>query len=67
VVADQPYRQRYASLRELFAGREVKVSQQVFTFRYESSEHWIEVFKTYIAVIGLARRLVSVASQLSMS
>jgi hypothetical protein len=25
----------------------MKVSQQVFTFRYESSEHWIEVFKTY--------------------
>jgi hypothetical protein len=36
-----------ARLRELFAGHEVKVSQQVFTFRYESSEHWIEVFKTY--------------------
>ncbi len=36
-----------ARLREMFAGHDVKVSQQTFTFRYESPEHWLEVFKTY--------------------
>jgi hypothetical protein len=35
-----------AHLLELLAGHEVRVSQQIFTFHYESSEHWTEVFKT---------------------
>ena len=36
-----------ARLRELFGGHRVKVSHQVFAFRYESADHWLQVFKTY--------------------
>lgn len=52
-----------ARLRELFAGHEVKVSQQVFTFRYESSEHWIEVFKTYYGPTNRAFALLDPLKQ----
>jgi len=34
-------------LRELFAGQEIDISPQTFTFRYESPEHWLDVFRTY--------------------
>ena len=36
-----------ARLHELFAGHEIDFSQQTFTFRYESPEHWLDVFRTY--------------------
>jgi ubiquinone/menaquinone biosynthesis C-methylase UbiE len=36
-----------ARLAELFAGHQVKATRQIFNFRYRSSEHWLEVFKTY--------------------
>jgi ubiquinone/menaquinone biosynthesis C-methylase UbiE len=36
-----------ARLEELFAGHNVKATQQIFNFRYKSAEHWLEVFKTY--------------------
>jgi ubiquinone/menaquinone biosynthesis C-methylase UbiE len=36
-----------ARLRELFAGHEVNATQQTFTFRYLSPEHWLGVFRTY--------------------
>lgn len=34
-------------LRELFPGHEINISDQIFTFRYESPEHWLHVFRTY--------------------
>ncbi len=36
-----------ARLAELFAGHQVKATRQIFNFRYRSTEHWLEVFKTY--------------------
>jgi hypothetical protein len=36
-----------ARLAELFAGHDVLATQQIFVFRYRSSGHWLEVFKTY--------------------
>lgn len=36
-----------ARLQELFAGHDVGVTPQTFTFRYRSPDHWLEVFKTY--------------------
>jgi SAM-dependent methyltransferase len=36
-----------ARLRELFPGHEINISDQTFTFRYESPEHWLHVFRTY--------------------
>ncbi|WGR91447.1 class I SAM-dependent methyltransferase [Bradyrhizobium sp. ISRA443] len=35
-----------ARLGELFQGHEIDSSVQIFTFRYESPEHWLEVFRT---------------------
>jgi SAM-dependent methyltransferase len=34
-------------LGELFRGHEINTSEQAFTFRYESPEHWLQVFRTY--------------------
>jgi ubiquinone/menaquinone biosynthesis C-methylase UbiE len=35
-----------ARLRELFSQSRVKTSKRTFNFRYKSSAHWLEVFKT---------------------
>ena len=34
-------------LKELFPGRTVTTAKRIFNFRYESPEHWLEVFRTY--------------------
>jgi ubiquinone/menaquinone biosynthesis C-methylase UbiE len=34
-------------LGELFQEHEINTSEQAFTFRYESPEHWLQVFRTY--------------------
>lgn len=34
-------------LGELFHGQEITTSVQTFTFRYESAEHWLDVFRNY--------------------
>jgi ubiquinone/menaquinone biosynthesis C-methylase UbiE len=36
-----------ARLRDLFPGHEINLTQQTFTFRYVSPQHWLEVFRTY--------------------
>ena len=36
-----------ARLRELFREHEIKSSVQTFTFRYESPEHWLDIFRSY--------------------
>jgi SAM-dependent methyltransferase len=36
-----------ARLGELFRGHQVKTSKQIFSFRYRSPRHWLEIFKTY--------------------
>lgn len=35
-----------ARLRELFAGCEINATPQTFMFRYQSAEHWLDVFRT---------------------
>lgn len=32
-------------LRELFPGQEISASEQTFIFRYESPDHWLQVFR----------------------
>jgi ubiquinone/menaquinone biosynthesis C-methylase UbiE len=34
-------------LGELFRGHQVKTLKQIFSFRYRSPRHWLEIFKTY--------------------
>ena len=36
-----------ARLGELFPGHDINVSEQTFTFRYRSPEHWVDVFRSY--------------------
>jgi ubiquinone/menaquinone biosynthesis C-methylase UbiE len=36
-----------ARLEELFSGNAVSVTPQIFTFRYKSPEHWLDMFRTY--------------------
>jgi ubiquinone/menaquinone biosynthesis C-methylase UbiE len=36
-----------ARLGELFQGHQINISEQTFTFRYESAEHWLDVFRSY--------------------
>lgn len=34
-------------LRELFPREHIQVTKRVFNFRYESAQHWLQVFKTF--------------------
>jgi ubiquinone/menaquinone biosynthesis C-methylase UbiE len=34
-------------LEELFQGHKIDISEQTFTFRYQSPEHWLHIFRTY--------------------
>jgi ubiquinone/menaquinone biosynthesis C-methylase UbiE len=36
-----------ARLKELFQRHEIQISEQTFTFRYKSPEHWLDVFRSY--------------------
>ena len=36
-----------ARLEQLFPGHQLKATRQIFHFRYNSPEHWLDVFKTY--------------------
>ena len=36
-----------ARLQELFPGHEIHSSVQTFMFRYNSPEHWLDVFRRY--------------------
>jgi ubiquinone/menaquinone biosynthesis C-methylase UbiE len=34
-------------LNELFPNQDIKAIKQIFNFRYKSTDHWLEIFKTY--------------------
>ena len=36
-----------ARLEELFPGHEINITEETFTFRYKSPEHWLDVFRKY--------------------
>ncbi|MDE2329279.1 MAG: class I SAM-dependent methyltransferase [Bradyrhizobium sp.] len=36
-----------ARLGELFPGHQINASEQTFTFRYQSPEHWLHVFRSF--------------------
>jgi ubiquinone/menaquinone biosynthesis C-methylase UbiE len=41
-------------LKELFAGHRITVKKQVFTFRYRSAQHWLDIFRTYYGPVNRA-------------
>ena len=55
-----------ARLAELFPGQKVKATKQVFTFRYKSPEHWLEMFKTYYGPTNRAFAALDAAKQAAL-
>jgi ubiquinone/menaquinone biosynthesis C-methylase UbiE len=41
-------------LQELFVGHEIQISEQTFTFRYESPEHWLQTFRSFYGPLNRA-------------
>jgi ubiquinone/menaquinone biosynthesis C-methylase UbiE len=52
-----------ARLGELFPGHTVKATKQIFTFRYKSAEHWLEIFKTFYGPANRAFAALEPAKQ----
>jgi SAM-dependent methyltransferase len=50
-------------LGELFRGHRVKTSKQIFSFRYRSPRHWLEIFKTYYGPTNRAFAALDSAGQ----
>jgi ubiquinone/menaquinone biosynthesis C-methylase UbiE len=53
-------------LGELFPGHQLKTSKQVFSFRYKSSGHWLEIFKTYYGPTNRAFAALDSARQAAL-
>jgi ubiquinone/menaquinone biosynthesis C-methylase UbiE len=52
-----------ARLGELFRGHQVKTSKRIFSFRYRSPRHWLEIFKTYYGPTNRAFAALDAAGQ----
>jgi SAM-dependent methyltransferase len=55
-----------ARLAELFPGHRVQASVQVFTFRYRSPAHWLEVFRTWYGPTNRAFAALDPAGQAAL-
>jgi ubiquinone/menaquinone biosynthesis C-methylase UbiE len=53
-------------LAELFPDADVTASRQVFNFRYESAEHWLDVFKSYYGPMNRAYATLDAARQAAL-
>ncbi len=53
-------------LRELFPAHRLKVSKQLFHFRYKSPNHWLETFKTYYGPANRAFAALDVSKQAAL-
>ena len=53
-------------LGELFRGHQVKTSKQIFSFRYKSPRHWLEIFKTYYGPTNRAFAALDSAGQAAL-
>jgi ubiquinone/menaquinone biosynthesis C-methylase UbiE len=54
-------------LGELFPGHKVETSKEIFTFRYRSPEHWLNIFKTYYGPTNRAFAALDSAGQSALS
>lgn len=43
-----------AGLRELFAGQRIQATPREFMFRYESAQHWVDVFRAFYGPVHRA-------------
>jgi len=50
-------------LGELFPGHRLKTSKQIFSFRYKSTGHWLDIFKTYYGPTNRAFAALEPAKQ----
>ena len=53
-------------LGELFRGHQLKTSKQIFSFRYKSPRHWLEIFKTYYGPTNRAFAALDSAGQAAL-
>lgn len=52
-----------ARLGELFRGHQVQTSKRIFSFRYRSARHWLDVFRTYYGPTNRAFATLEPAKQ----
>jgi ubiquinone/menaquinone biosynthesis C-methylase UbiE len=55
-----------ARLAELFPGHAIKATPQIYTMRYKSAEHWLDVFKTYYGPTNRAFAALDEAKQAAL-
>ena len=55
-----------ARLGELFPDCRVKASKQIFNFRYQSPNHWLEIFKTYYGPTNRAFAALDATKQVAL-
>ena len=53
-------------LGELFPGHQLKTSKQIFSFRYKSTGHWLDIFKTYYGPTNRAFAALEPAKQIAL-
>jgi ubiquinone/menaquinone biosynthesis C-methylase UbiE len=53
-------------LGELFSGHQLKASKRIFSFRYKSPRHWLEIFKTYYGPTNRAFAALDSAGQAAL-
>ena len=52
-----------ARLAELFPDEQAKASRQVFNFRHQLAEHWLDIFKNYYGPMNRAYAALDAAKQ----
>lgn len=55
-----------AHLHTLFPGQRIEATARTFTFRYESPDHWLDVFRTYYGPTNRAFAALNPAGQVAL-
>lgn len=55
-----------ARLAELFPGQRIQTMKRIFNFRYKSTAHWLDVFKTYYGPTNRAFAALDTAKQAAL-
>jgi ubiquinone/menaquinone biosynthesis C-methylase UbiE len=56
-----------AKLKELFPGKNLSAAKRIFNFRYESPDHWLEIFRTYYGPTFKAFGALDAAGQTALA
>jgi ubiquinone/menaquinone biosynthesis C-methylase UbiE len=50
-------------IHELFDGHQIKMKKQIFTFRYKSAEHWLDIFRNFYGPMNRAYATLDITKQ----